>query len=170
MSCELLLPIIKHRDKTLLMSHNRITKRLCYVKNIRKNSCRIRNQLKSRIRIQIHKKNHFESTTLQKWRKKTWRKKLFLLAHWKPLQKREGSGSAIQCTDPRIRIRIKMSRARNIAGFCYSVPILSDIPFRYHNTQLGANCNGTMANWSVAKIIFNTGYHSWISVFLSPCN
>ncbi len=30
-----------------------------------------------------------------------------------------------------------MSRTRNTAGFCYSIPILSDnIPLRYHNTQV----------------------------------
>ncbi len=42
----------------------------------------------------------------------------FLLASWKPLTKREesgsragsGSGSVIQCTDPRIRLCLKMSR------------------------------------------------------------
>ncbi len=46
-----------------------------------------------------------------------------LVPPWKPLPKREGSGSGvgsesvIQCTDPSIRIRIKMSRIRNSVVF-----------------------------------------------------
>ncbi len=38
-----------------------------------------------------------------------------MLAPWKPLMKRAGSGSVIQCTDPSIRIRLNMSRIRNTA-------------------------------------------------------
>ncbi len=36
--------------------------------------------------------------------KKTLKKTYFLLSSWKPLTKRAGSGSVIQCKDPRIRI------------------------------------------------------------------
>ncbi len=38
-----------------------------------------------------------------------------LLASWKPLTKRAGSGSVIQWTDPSIRIHLKMSRIWNTA-------------------------------------------------------
>ncbi len=46
---------------------------------------------------------------------------IFLLVSWKPLTKRAwsgtGSGSVIQCTDPRNPIRIKMSQIRNLNMF-----------------------------------------------------
>jgi len=40
-------------------------------------------------------------------------KKIFFVGTLKAMKKGAGSGSIIQCMDPRIRIRIKMSRIRN---------------------------------------------------------
>jgi len=47
-------------------------------------------------------------------------KNFFFLASWKLLAKRAGSGSVIQCVDPRIRICIKMSRIRNTGNRYHS--------------------------------------------------
>jgi hypothetical protein len=47
---------------------------------------------------------------------------MLLLASGKPLTKRAESGFAIKCTDPRIQIRLKMSRIRNTG--CIVPPIL----------------------------------------------
>ncbi len=47
--------------------------------------------------------------------KKKLREKIILLTSWKPLTKkraRSGSGSVIQCTDPTIRIRIRLKVSR----------------------------------------------------------
>ncbi len=168
MSCELLLPI-KHTNETLLMSDNRITKKLHYVTRVLE-KIHVGSETNWKVNPDPDPQKIIPNQQHWKYEEKTWRKNLFLLAPWKPLPKREGFGSVIQCTDPRIRIRVKMSWTRNIAGFWYSVPILSDIPVRNHNTQLGAFHNGPMGMGKLQKLFLTQdSVAAPMSVFHSPC-
>ncbi len=149
MSFELLLPI-KHRNKTLLMSKgldNRITKRLRYV------------MLRILAKIHVGSETNWKVGSGSRSSKITPNPQ-----HWKYAKKLIFVGTLKVTTKKRrIRIRNPVYRSKdpdpfqNVTDpehsrFLLFCSVLSDIPIRHHNTQLGVFHNGPMGMGKLQKL------------------